>query len=361
MQYDRYGDEWWAITDAGGDLVALCDLLGEGYADVARVVAQWTYDAYGAVLTAEHLDGYTLDAAPHLGHKGLFLDRLDANVTQPRLVPFAHALYHARNRVYDVRHARWNQSDPNATALVLLDVAAHHGHAWGASVVDFDLDRLYGDGGNLYGYMLSNPWTNGDPMGLYVDFFLPDPAGFIGSVLESLVSDYAANLEWDVEWAMDWSLPDDDHSRIDNSWVGLAFGWGLYDAFTIGIPFTDLEFNPLDMWAGGGSKGKARRGGASSRRGFVLTGETIYTKRGREAHENYKLAVGPGYTFEQQVAGIGRPDAIDWNRRIVRELKPDTPSGLARGYKQLLRYKEALERETGQMWTTYLDTYRVDW
>lgn len=193
VQYDRYGDEWWAITDAGGDLVALCDLLGEGqYGDVARVVAQWTYDAYGAVLTAEHLDGYTLDAAPHLGHKGLFLDRLDANVTQPRLVPFAHALYHVRNRVYSPQHGRWNQQDPNQTAINLLEASVHHGRGVAAIVMAFDVEGLYGDGGNLYEYLGSNPWMRFDPMGLswdpfdMVDDFYAEHMGSAAALLSQL-------------------------------------------------------------------------------------------------------------------------------------------------------------------------------
>jgi hypothetical protein len=53
VQYDSAGAAWWAIMDAGGDLVALCDLNGSGSA--ARVVGQWTYDAYGAVLSADIL------------------------------------------------------------------------------------------------------------------------------------------------------------------------------------------------------------------------------------------------------------------------------------------------------------------
>ncbi|MFG0286513.1 MAG: hypothetical protein ACF8R7_19030 [Phycisphaerales bacterium JB039] len=102
VQYNRWGDEFWAIMDAGGDLVALCDLGGPN--DEARVVGQWTYDAYGAVLSADHLHAMAL---PHLGHKGLFVDRLDVGVVtgvggpeSPRLVPYARAIYHNRNRAY---------------------------------------------------------------------------------------------------------------------------------------------------------------------------------------------------------------------------------------------------------------------
>ena len=71
LQTDELDDEYWCLMDGGGDLVALAVVDG---ANEAWVVRQWTYDAYGAILTAEHL-GPSLET--HVGHKGLFMDRLD--------------------------------------------------------------------------------------------------------------------------------------------------------------------------------------------------------------------------------------------------------------------------------------------
>ena len=79
---------WWALQDAGGDLAALAE---SPPGSPARVVGQWTYDAYGAALTAEHLWPHPF---VHAGHKGLFFDRLDVGVATagsqelPRLVPY---------------------------------------------------------------------------------------------------------------------------------------------------------------------------------------------------------------------------------------------------------------------------------
>ena len=171
VQYDRDGEEAWAIQDAGGDLAAMCDLNGDdggGNAGYARVVGQWTYDAYGEVLTAEYLQSF---ASPHLGHKGLFLARLDGTTGSPRLVPFGHALYHMRNRTYAPGLGRFLQRDPNATALALVDATAMHGRGLGALTLVFDLKGLYGDGGNLYAYLGSNPWVRSDSLGLSYDPF----------------------------------------------------------------------------------------------------------------------------------------------------------------------------------------------
>ncbi len=77
VQHD--GDEWadrntgwWSLFDTAGNMAALCDLDANG---TARVAAQWSYEPYGDVIAAEH----NIEAFPvqTLGHKGLFLDRLD--------------------------------------------------------------------------------------------------------------------------------------------------------------------------------------------------------------------------------------------------------------------------------------------
>lgn len=41
----------------------------------------------------------------------------------------------------------------------------------------------------------------------------------------------------------------------------------------------------------------------------------------------------------------------------VRELKPNTPSGRARGIRQITEYVYKLEKKTGKRWTGVLDVY----
>ncbi|MCC7390710.1 MAG: hypothetical protein IT431_18335 [Phycisphaerales bacterium] len=192
VQYDAGGNEAWAIQDGGGDLVALCDLKGldnQGSPSIARVVGQWTYDAYGEVLSAEHLFAFSL---PRLGHKGLFLDRLDGSAAGPRLVPFGHALYHMRNRAYAPGLGRFLQRDPNQTAMALAESAAMHGRGLGSLSLAFDLEGLYGDGGNLYEYLGSSPWQRSDVLGLswdpfdMVDEYLAESSGNSAALLERL-------------------------------------------------------------------------------------------------------------------------------------------------------------------------------
>jgi hypothetical protein len=193
VQYDAGGNEAWAIQDGGGDLVALCDLKGldnQGSPSIARVVGQWTFDAYGEVLSAEHLFAFSL---PRLGHKGLFLDRLDGSAAGPRLVPFGHGLYHMRNRAYAPGLGRFLQRDPNQTAMALAESAAMHGRGLGSLSLAFDLEGLYGDGGNLYEYLGGNPWQRSDVLGLswdpfdLVDDYLAEDAGSKAAFFERVI------------------------------------------------------------------------------------------------------------------------------------------------------------------------------
>ncbi|MBX3360286.1 MAG: hypothetical protein KF912_10440 [Phycisphaeraceae bacterium] len=365
VQFGADRTRWWVIQDGGGDVVAVCD-VGMGTAPIADIAGQWVYDAYGEVLVADHLLPFP---QMHLGHKGIFIDRLDVAVVDssgnesPRLVPFGHTICHNRNRLYSPQLGRFFQLDPNATAMALLVTAAYHGQSIGRPAFGFDVEALYADGMSIYEYTQSNPVTNSDPLGLFVGMLsigCPGPGDMITGVLESLVTGYAQNMMFDVEWALDWSIPDDDFSRTDNGWIAFAIAEGLHKSFEIGVPFTEIGFNPLDRFAGGKSKKKSdgpdAGGGGKKKRG----GETVHTVRGKDKHREYRAKKeAEGCRTEFPVPG-GRIDALDENKRVIYELKPNSPSGRYKGLKQLQRYKEAMEQKTGKKWKTQLDLYDVE-
>ena len=60
-------------------------------------------------------------------------------------------------------------------------------------------------------------------------------------------------------------------------------------------------------------------------------GESALAARGRQAHKNYENTLGGGYDFNKALPSGKRPDAIDFENRIVRELKPDNPRAVRRG------------------------------
>jgi Restriction endonuclease fold toxin 9 len=87
-------------------------------------------------------------------------------------------------------------------------------------------------------------------------------------------------------------------------------------------------------------------------------GETTDTIRGREAHANYSSALGSKYVYNRSLPSGLRPDAIDWENRIVRELKPDNPLAIQRGWSQVRKYLSELFEITGDIWTAFVDTYK---
>ena len=212
VMFDEARFPWWPVQDGGGDVVASAGVpepwAAAGGTNVAVVAAQWQYDAYGALISSE-LFATGLESSPgvpratpttHVGHKGLFVDRLDAGVVdpatfadRPRQVPYAHAVYHVRNRAYQPALGRWMQQDPNATAMSLIEASAHSGRGMDAIALAFDAESRYGDGYNLYEYLGSNPWNRSDPMGLswdpfdMVDEYVTESAGAKAAFLERVV------------------------------------------------------------------------------------------------------------------------------------------------------------------------------
>lgn len=96
----------------------------------------------------------------------------------------------------------------------------------------------------------------------------------------------------------------------------------------------------------------------SSRVAKRTGGESAAAARGREAHKNYENTLGGEYEFNKALPSGKRPDAIDVENKIVRELKPDNPRAIKRGEKQLEGYRQEAEKEFGGQWKAELDTYK---
>jgi hypothetical protein len=378
VQFDHTANRgaWWVIQDDGGDVVAVCDTIATGTnAGKGRVVQQLTYDAYGEALTMASLHPHPV---LRCGHKGLFVDRLDIGVMSSnfvefeRIVPFGDTLCYNRNRTYSPMVGRFLQADPNATGMGLDTVQAMHAISLGSLSMFMDMERHYGDSSNHYHYLQSNPATNADPLGLELDPLedlqdlmglldpIPGPSDFITGMYRALFEDYSENLTFDVDWAGNWGLPDDDHSRTDDSWIWLAFGRGLYEAFELNLPFTDDTINPLDVFGA-----RKKKGAKGTRPGKVKNGHTVYTKRGQGVHKGYKQACAkrgikePEWRFEVTIPGIGRLDRINIDAKVIGELKPNSPAKRAEGVRQVTRYLYALEKKYGGRWTGYVDVYDV--
>lgn len=235
---------YFVLQDAGGDVVALVNKEPNAPASVA---AQYTYDAYGQVITAETL----LTHPPlHAGHKALFFDNpqtplysipaiyLDHYITlsfsdeNPVLADgLSFGFYQMRNRVYSPLTGRFMQRDPNATSLTLIESVASLGRSLVTTVSTALPKAFYNDGINLHQYAKGNAHTNHDPFGLFLgtvslglgmaydswstaDGSLQDALDGVRTSLNlaGMLAQYQLSQSADADWASDLKMPDDMYS-----------------------------------------------------------------------------------------------------------------------------------------------------
>lgn len=208
----------------------------------ARLAGEWTYDAYGNAVTAASHHAF---AEPRLGHKGLFIERLDGGVIDPatgyeipKLEPGATTLAFARNRHLHAAFGRWLQEDPNATGQSLLQHQAFHGAAITGLACKVDIEALYGDGMSLVAYVGGDLWNQCDSMGLefslvglmfsatneadlQVDWAqqVMDAGNDVADIGGEFLNRAALDMYDDFDWASDWSRSDDDYSRTKNRYI----------------------------------------------------------------------------------------------------------------------------------------------
>lgn len=78
-------------------------------------------------------------------------------------------------------------------------------------------------------------------------------------------------------------------------------------------------------------------------------------QKGQQAHKEYEP--GEGFKKEQQLPSGRRMDAYNKTTKTIKELKPNSKTGLARGERQLQQYCEECNKEYGEGHTGELETY----
>ena len=95
----------------------------------------------------------------------------------------------------------------------------------------------------------------------------------------------------------------------------------------------------------------------------IPTDEKGYTKSsldlGKKVHKEYMSDVADDVNkIKEYVLPSGkRVDFIDFENKIVYELKPNNPNQIRKGTKQLAGYLEEIETVYGKGWSSVLDTY----
>jgi hypothetical protein len=187
-----------------------------------------------------------------MGHKGLFVERLDAPPVvwffndDERLAPEADLLVLMRNRQYLPRLGRFLQPDPNATGVAVQPSLAYGGSALPTPAPYVDLNSWAADGTSALAYALSDPVNGADPTGLF--FSIGDVLGasswqsdlqrdamdeysdVFESVRDQLQAYYdsvALDQMADFDWATNWDELDDfyigsaEWSSGTGSWAAL--------------------------------------------------------------------------------------------------------------------------------------------
>ena len=110
-----------------------------------------------------------------------------------------------------------------------------------------------------------------------------------------------------------------------------------------------------------------KRGIIAAEEGAVATGTTTLrgslnpttaaaARNGIQAHKAWNP--GPGFEKEFTLQSGKRADAVDLVAKVVKEYKPNTPSGLTKGIKQVDGYRQELESTYGGTWTSIIETYQ---
>jgi RHS repeat-associated protein len=132
-------------------------------------------------------------------------------------------------------------------------------------------------------------------------------------------------------------------------------GWDLGACvFRGGCDGLDWALAAWDLVPGWGKSGKVVKLGRQNR-GARDPKVRDALRRGQEAHRRYDP--GPTYNTRVRLPSRRRPDAVDFQNRVVRELKPNNPRAVRRGERQVERYRQELEATYGGNWRSYVDTY----
>jgi hypothetical protein len=238
-QLDSARLPWVVLSNRVGTPTALVD------GQTGQVAEQYAIGPFGDCTGLEVLSSTQAAAGQVLkiGYQGLFMDRLDAILGKPVLMPGARTLVHNRARVYMPRLGRFLQQDPNMAGIALPGAGAAalpgYGMPPAALAVDVDPLRQYGDGTNLYAAVGGNPMGQRDPRGLFglisglgAGYEMADMAAdmmdqaysgvVMGLALYSSIRSYAGFQDVNAEWATDWSISDEGSSYSQSFDLGIG-------------------------------------------------------------------------------------------------------------------------------------------
>lgn len=294
--------------------------------------------------------------------------------------PDATGLIYYRARYYDPAIARFSQRDPiglqggvnqyayvsnnpvnytDPTGLFKIDPwSANSATSYPSNAGGVSSGSGCGYSANTYGVEGEETLTDADDDGRRYDFEKePVKLAFLFTICGGAATNTAAVIAGSIPGKQ--ALP---QSRPENG------GFAIADGYSSGIP-PSLGTQLLN-WVTSipGKIGEAIDNsamitpvdvGAHWLSNVIFKGgESEAAADGRRAHENYGTALGGEYDTRVTLPSGRKPDAVNWGANEVRELKPDNPSTIRRGERQVEGYRQELENITGQPWSSVVDVYR---
>ena len=278
----RNGYAFYYMYNLQGDVIGLMDARN------GRVVARYSYDAWGNC-TVQNADGWITGDANPFRYRGYYYDT-------------ETGFYYVSSRYYDPEIGRFISPDTTdvltATPVALTDK-------------------------NLYAYCDNNPVMRVDLGGRFWE-----------SVFD-VISLGASIVEVCINPADPWA------------WAGLVGDTIDLIPFVTGVGEVTRSLKTVDKVADTVQIAKAvdfTEDAADIVK--TLDRSNGFTKStaslGRKIHDGYKVGDGlnPKFKESRKIRGV-RPDYIDFDNKIIYELKPMNPRSVRSGIRQLQRYNKA--------------------
>ena len=313
-------------TNAQGDVIAIYDANG-------NKIVSYTYDAWGNTLSTQTNGtwGSTVSSLNPFGYRSYYYDS-------------DTGLYYLQSRYYDPQVRRFINADGQINNDLL--------------------------GGNLFAYCGNNPVNRMDPEGEAWWHWAIGAAVVVACAVATIVTcgGFAAAAGAIAAVGSGVAAATTASTVAAGAFIGSATVYGMAAAVAASTSGSVKEFNDQGNWgtvaatAGGAILGGAGGYAMSKAQTPKTTGRGTQNpkvkaavQKGQAMHK--QMDYGPGVVKEKTIAPGCRVDGIDFNNRIIYELKPNNPQAIARGISQLNRYTAVASQQYGGTWTGVLKLY----